>query len=43
MKRIFTIEGNIGSGKSTIIEKLKNKLNNFNEFILFKTYLKLGL
>lgn len=33
MKRIFTIEGNIGSGKSTIIEKLKNKLNNFNEFI----------
>jgi deoxyadenosine/deoxycytidine kinase len=33
MKRIFTIEGNIGSGKSTIFELLKNKLNNFNNFI----------
>ena len=29
MKRIFTIEGNIGSGKSTIIERLKEKYPQF--------------
>ncbi len=28
MKRIFTIEGNIGSGKSTIIQRLKEKYTN---------------
>ena len=29
MKRIFSIEGNIGSGKSTLIEFLKNSNENF--------------
>ena len=29
MKYIFSIEGNIGSGKSTIIERLKERFNDF--------------
>ena len=30
MHYIFTIEGNIGSGKSTLVKKLKNTFHNID-------------
>lgn len=35
MARIFSIEGNIGSGKSTLIQKLKDKYNDKQKNIIF--------
>jgi len=32
MHHIFTVEGNIGSGKSTLVKMLKNNINNINEY-----------
>lgn len=35
MSQIYSIEGNIGSGKSTLIQKLKDKYNDPNSNIIF--------